>query len=273
MTDLSIFLAFTAGLLSFLSPCVLPLIPSWLCFLGGAGLENRGAAATLPAERFPAEGPPGTQEAGGQDKTGGPGPVFRPRLTTATAGFILGFSAVFMLLSIFLSGALFLMGGFSRIINLAAGIIVVVLGLNICFNFLKFLNYEKRFHPTRGPRNIAGAFLVGVAFGAGWTPCVGPILGSILLLAGQSGTMGRALVYLTAYSAGLGLPFLAAAIFFDRLLERRFFAALGKHLPLIQKLSGILLIGIGILILSGQYQVLSAMFARLAYNQSWGTGE
>jgi cytochrome c-type biogenesis protein len=269
MTDLSLFLAFTAGLLSFLSPCVLPLIPSWLCFLGGIGLEARTAA-------IPAEGPrPGTGGAAGPAETDRPrpAPAFRPRLTVVTAGFVLGFSVVFMVLSVFLSGALFFMGGLGRIINLAAGIIVIILGLNVCFNFLKFLNYEKRFHLTRGPRNIGGAFLAGIAFGAGWTPCVGPILGSILLLAGQSGTMGRALLYLAAYSAGLGLPFLAAAVFFDRLLERRFFAALGRHLPLIQKLSGILLIGIGVLILSGQYQVLSAMLARLASDQSWGIGE
>jgi cytochrome c-type biogenesis protein len=146
---------------------------------------------------------------------------------------------------------------------MAAGIIVIILGLNMIFNFLVFLNYEKRFHSPQRPRGLAGGFLAGAAFGAGWTPCVGPILGSILLLAGQDGQMGRAVLYLGAYSAGLGLPFLAAAFFFDRLLPH--IAKLRAHLPLIQRLSGILLIFIGLFILFGRYQALNILLIKSEY--------
>ncbi|MDR2738225.1 MAG: cytochrome c biogenesis protein CcdA, partial [Treponema sp.] len=191
----SILLAFGAGLLSFVSPCVLPLIPSYLAFLGGIGLDRTASSDSAP------------------------GPAGRPRLVAATASFILGFSAVFIVLSILFSGTFFLLGGAARYINLAAGIIVIVLGLNVIFDFLKFLNYEKRASIAGRPRGLPQAFLTGVAFGAGWSPCVGPFLGSILLMAGQKGKTGQAVLYLSAYSAGLGLPFLAAAVFFNRFIR------------------------------------------------------
>jgi cytochrome c-type biogenesis protein len=155
------------------------------------------------------------------------------------------------------------MGGLSRIITAAAGIIVIILGLNMIFNFLSFLNYEKRFSITRRPRGLLGGFVVGAAFGAGWTPCVGPILGSILLMAGQTGQVGRAALYLAAYSAGLGLPFLGAAVFFDRFLVQA--AKLRPHLPLIQRLSGILLLILGICILLGRYQALNSFLIKSEY--------
>jgi cytochrome c-type biogenesis protein len=161
----------------------------------------------------------------------------------------------------------FLLGGPGRYINRIAGAVVILLGLNILFDFLPFLNREFRFHIKRDPAadkrpgtlpgRIAGAFLTGAAFGAGWTPCVGPILGSILLLAGQSGRTGLAVLYLAGYSLGLGLPFLGAAIFFDRFL--RYAVKLRSRLPLIQRISGVLLIGIGTLIIFGRFQLLTAL--------------
>ncbi|MDR2759320.1 MAG: cytochrome c biogenesis protein CcdA, partial [Spirochaetaceae bacterium] len=218
MVNLSILLAFTAGLFSFLSPCVLPLIPSWLCFLGGTAMGPAGAnaqaavpatAQTTPQTNAQANAPAAPQtnaqaapqanaQAAAQTNAGrAPGDtalsaasVPQGRFIPLTVSFILGFSAVFVVLSILFSGAMLLMGGVSRIINIAAGIIVITLGLNMIFNFLVFLNYEKRFHIAQRPRGLAGGFLAGAAFGAGWTPCVGPILGSILLLAGQDGQMG-----------------------------------------------------------------------------------
>jgi cytochrome c-type biogenesis protein len=190
-------------------------------------------------------------------------PEDKPRLVAGTVSFVLGFSVLFVLLSLLLSGVFFLMGGVTRMINLISGIIVVVLGLNVLFNFLSFLNYERRFHLTKRPRGLAGAFLLGTAFGAGWTPCVGPILGSILLLAGQSGKTALAAVYLAAYSAGLGLPFLLAAVFFNRFLPQA--AKLRAHLPLIQRISGVLLIGIGLSIIFGQYQALNVLLIRGEY--------
>jgi cytochrome c-type biogenesis protein len=225
---LSILLAFGAGLLSFVSPCVLPLIPSYLAFLGGIGLDRTAV---------PQEG-------------SAPGPANRPRLAAATASFVLGFSAVFIVLSILFSGTFFLLGGAARHINLAAGIIVILLGLNVIFDVLKFLNYEKRARIAGRPRGLPQAFLVGLAFGAGWSPCVGPFLGSILLMAGQAGKTGQAVLYLAAYSAGLGLPFLAAGVFFDRFLKGA--ARLRPLLPLIRRIGGVFLVGIGVFILLGR---------------------
>jgi cytochrome c-type biogenesis protein len=227
----SLLLVFAAGLLSFFSPCVLPLIPSYLGILGGAGNINL----------TPKEGEPVKQK--------------KPVLLIITISFILGFSAVFIALSIIISATFLLMGGVSNYIRIAAGIIVIVLGLNILFDFLSFLNYEKRLHLSGKPRGLAGAFLAGAAFGAGWTPCIGPILAGVLLLAGQSGKAGIAALYLAVYSLGLGLPFLLAAAFFDRfLVSAKWFRS---RLPLIKKISGILLIIMGLLILTGRFSALN----------------
>jgi cytochrome c-type biogenesis protein len=155
------------------------------------------------------------------------------------------------------------MGGASRYINTAAGIIIIVLGLNAIFDFFSFLNYETRFHAAPKPGKIIGAFFAGMAFGAGWTPCVGPILAGILLMAGQQGKTGVAVLYLAVYSAGLGLPFLGAAIFFDRFLAGA--AKLRSRLPLIRRISGILLILIGLLILTGRFAVLNTLILKTQY--------
>lgn len=229
--DLSIFLALGAGLLSFLSPCVLPLIPSYLSFIGGVSLDDI------------------------RDEAAPRGP-----LVARTIAFILGFSIIFVLLGLLFSGSMVLLGGTTRLINLAAGAIVVFLGLNIIFDFLAFLNYEKRFHPTTRPRGLAGSFFVGTAFGAGWSPCVGPILGGILFLAGQTGQLGRSIAYLSAYSLGLGLPFLAASLFFASFLKG--IGRMRKHLPVFKKASGLLLVFIGLLIMFGKFQEINRFFLR-----------
>jgi cytochrome c-type biogenesis protein len=220
--NISVFIAFTAGLLAFLSPCVLPLIPSWLCIIGG---EER------------------------------PKPVAR------TVSFIFGFSTVFIILAVILAATFSLMGGVLKYINIISGIIVIVLGLNIIFNFISLLNFEKRFHLKNKPRGIIGAFLAGGAFGAGWTPCIGPVLSGILLMAAQSGGIPRAVIYLVFFSAGLGLPFLLAAFSFDFFIKIS--AKLRNMLPAIQRICGILLIIIGALIITGHYRQLSALAASL----------
>jgi cytochrome c-type biogenesis protein len=235
--DISAALAFGAGLLSFLSPCVLPLIPSYLSLLGGAAPDK-----------------PELNAQGGSGK---------PRLAAVTLSFIFGFSLVFIVLSLLFSTGFALMGGVSKIITIVAGVIVILLGLNVLFDFFKILNYEKRFRPAGRPKGIIGGFLAGVAFGAGWTPCIGPILTGILLLAGQSGKAGMAALYLACYSAGLGLPFLLAALFFDRFLVSA--AKLKKHLPAVKKISGILLVIIGILILTGRFTALNIFIQGAQY--------
>jgi len=242
----SILLTFAAGFLSFFSPCVLPLIPSYLSILGGAGGIARSSTENEP-------------------ETGR-----RFVLLITTFCFILGFTAVFIVLSIIISATFLLMGGVSKYIRVAAGVIVIVLGLNIIFDFIAFLNYEKRMRINK-PRGLAGAFLAGAAFGAGWTPCIGPILTGVLFLAGQSGKAGIAALYLALYSLGLGLPFLLAAVFLDRfLVTAKWFRA---HLPLIKKISGIVLIIMGVLILTGRFSALNIIMQKWQYQYILWAGD
>lgn len=237
--DPDLALAFAAGLLSFLSPCVLPLIPSFLSYIGGVSLsELRG--------------------------TGMP----RGRIVARTALFIAGFTAVFTVLGIVFSGSGLFMADAIRTVSVAAGAIVAILGLNMIFDFVKVLNFEKRVHLTRLPSGYFGAFLIGMAFGGGWTPCVGPILAGILFLAGQSGRIGDGAALLTAYSLGLGLPFLAASIFFDAFTRR--LAKIRKHLGAIRIASGVFLVGIGLLIATGRFQTLNMLLPSWGYSlEAW----
>ncbi|MDR1277308.1 MAG: cytochrome c biogenesis protein CcdA [Treponema sp.] len=247
--DPSIPAAFIAGLLSFLSPCVLPLVSSWLIYLGGG---EAGALEKKPEGADNSGGPPATE--------GAAVPPRRSHLLFSTASFILGFSVIFIILSLLFSGFFMLLGGVNSVINIIAGIIIILFGLNIIFNFIPFLNYEKRFHLKKKPQDFFGAFAVGLAFGAGWTPCIGPILGSILLMAGQSGELLFSAACLAAYSAGLGLPFLAAAFFWGWLLK--YLARLRPLMPVIQKISGAFIIVIGVLMMLGRFRTLSGFFIR-----------
>jgi len=159
------------------------------------------------------------------------------------------------------------MGGISKYINWAAGIIVIILGFNIIFDFISFMNYEKRpFFQKQMSSSILSmpaAFLAGAAFGAGWTPCIGPVLTAILLMAGQSGKTAAAVWYLSVYSAGLALPFLLVALFFDSFLKSA--SRIRSYLPLIRRISGILLIIIGIMILTGRYSALNMLIQKNIY--------
>jgi cytochrome c-type biogenesis protein len=133
------------------------------------------------------------------------------------------------------------------------------------------LNYEKRFHIKNKPKGVIGAFLTGGAFGAGWTPCVGPVLAGILLLASNSGSIWRSVIYLVFYSAGLGLPFLLASFFFNAFI--RISAKLRTHLPLIRRISGALLIVIGILIVRGDYKTFNNLTAQWSEKISGGNSD
>jgi cytochrome c-type biogenesis protein len=234
--NFSVLIAFGAGFLSFLSPCVLPLIPSYLCIIGGSPMA-------------------GDTE-------------YRPRPIARTVSFISGFSAVFIVISIIFSTTITLMNGFFQYINLISGVVIIVLGLNIIFNFLSLLNYEKKLHLKNKPKGITGAFLAGGAFGAGWTPCVGPVLTGILLMAVNSGSIPRTVLYLIFYSAGLGLPFLLASFFFNAFIKIS--ARFRTHLLLIQRISGALLIVIGILIVTGHYRVFYSLAAQWQIKSSGG---
>lgn len=224
----TIALAFAAGLLSFASPCVLPLIPSYLSYIGGVSLEELRDGST---ER---------------------GPVF-----ARTALFVLGFSLVFVVLGVLFSGSGMLLAGLGGVINLVAGGIVVLLGINMIFDLWGFLLVERRVHTQARPRGYAGSMLVGMAFGAGWTPCIGPMLAGILFLAGQSGSVARGILLLSVYSLGLGLPFLAAGLFFPQVAAA--LTRLRSSLGTIKTVAGIVLILIGVLIALGRFQQINSI--------------
>ena len=233
-------LAFAAGLLSFLSPCILPLIPSYLSYIGGASLQE--LQESVPR---------------------------RSETVGRTLLFVLGFSVVFVALGLLAGTSGFLIGGTSRVISIVAGSIVILLGLNIIFDFWKALNMERRFHFSQRPRGYAGSVAIGMAFGAGWTPCIGPILAGILFLAGSSGNAGTGTLLLLVYSLGLGVPFLIAGTFFPQFLKA--LSGIKKHLETIRVVSGLFLVGIGLLIAFGRLQRFNAVVLQWGASlQRWG---
>jgi len=240
--DLNILLAFAAGLLSFLSPCVLPLIPSYLSFVSGVSFQELSERQGFS----------------------------RGVIMVRTAFFVLGFSIVFVVLGILFSGPALLFSGAARWINLAAGFIVILLGFNVMFDFFSGLNLERRMQVRKRPVTALGAVVVGMAFGAGWSPCIGPILASILFLAGRDGTVGRAAVLLAVYSLGLGLPFLLAGAAFSRV--SRSLAVIKRYFPVIKTVSGTFLIVIGLLIAFGRFQQINGILASAAYGlREWNS--
>jgi len=232
MGSVSLFVALGAGVLSFLSPCVLPLIPGYLSFISGVGSQDIRS---------------GSKRAG----------VFY-----RTLFFVAGFSAVFVALGLLFSGGGMLVAGRSnRLVSIIAGIIVTILGVNTMFDFIKFLNSDMRAHVTNKPTSALGSFVVGMAFGAGWTPCVGPILASILFMAARSGGAVQSVALLSAYSAGLAVPFIAAGLFFDRLAP--LWTWFKKHGLAVRLVSGLLLVIIGLSMALGRLTALNAVTARM----------
>ena len=231
--NVSILIAFAAGVISFVSPCILPIIPSYLSFLGGVSFSDIA-----------------------QEKAS------RRAILVRTLFFVAGFSLVFVALGLVFSSAGFLLRGAQTVIYRVAGVLVMVFGLNFVFDFWKMLEIERRFHARRRPRGSLGSMLLGIAFGAGWTPCVGPILSSILFLAGASGSLGRGAALLAAYSIGLGAPFVLAGAFANRFLG--YSQRLKSHMRAIKIASGIFLFLLGLLIFLGSLARLNIAFFSLA---------
>ena len=232
-------LALTAGVLSFLSPCVLPLIPSYLSFISGVEFRQLGEVG-----------------------------LSRRRVVVRTLYFVLGFTIVFVALGILFSGPALLFRGIARWINFVAGMVVVVLGLNVIFDFLRILNFERRLHAGKRPQGAIGTIVVGMAFGAGWSPCIGPILASILLLAGSEGQILHAGMLLFIYSIGLGLPFIVTGLAFDR--ATGYLQRIKRHFSMIRVVSGLFLVVTGLLIMFGRFQQLNGWLSRSGYLlQGW----
>ena len=243
--NVTLLAAFGAGLLSFISPCVLPLIPGYLSFISGLSLEEMR----------------GTPAAGGAAAVGVAAPHAAPpearrQVVLSSLAFILGFSIVFIALGAsasfigqFLMSRLTLLG---RI----AGAITIIFGLHTMGVLrIEWLYQEKRVQTSTRPVGYIGALLVGMAFAFGWTPCLGPILAGILAVAATQETVGHGVRLLAVYSLGLGVPFLAAALAIDR-----FFAAFAKirhHYHKVELVSGGLLVVIGVLIFTNKFTVIA----------------
>ena len=238
--NVTLLAAFGAGLLSFISPCVLPLIPGYLSYISGLSLdEMRGTAVVAGG---------GTVAVA---RTGA-----RRQVIVSSLAFILGFSLVFVSLGAAASAIGQFLAQRQELFNRIAGAVIIIFGLHTMGVLrIEWLYQEKRLHTSRKPAGVVGAGLVGVAFAFGWTPCIGPILAGILALASSQETVGQGIQLLAVYSLGLGVPFMATALMIDR-----FFGAMGrirKHYHTIELVSGALLIIIGMLIFTNRFTVIA----------------
>jgi cytochrome c-type biogenesis protein len=228
--DASLASAFVAGLLSFLSPCILPLVPAYLAFL--TGLDLSGGADDAPSSA-----------------------AIR-RAVARAFFFVLGFSVVFVALGATATTLGRLVGQWFDWLSIAAGLLVVAMGLHFLGLLrIPLLYREARFQTSGKPAGPLGAFVVGLAFAFGWTPCAGPVLATILMIAGAQDQAARGMLLLAAYSAGIGLPFLAAAFFVTPF--RRFFARFKRFLGVVEKAMGALLVATGLLIMTGSMSLVA----------------
>jgi cytochrome c-type biogenesis protein len=227
--DVSYVSAFGGGALSFLSPCVLPLVPPYLCYMAGVSFESFAEGKDVSARRT---------------------------LFVSSLLFVLGFTTVFVALGASATGIGRFLRQYQDILGAVAGLVIIAMGLNF-LGILKipFLSREARFHTDGNSANPLSAYVMGLAFAFGWTPCIGPILGPILTLAGAKGSVAEGASLLAVYSLGLGIPFLLAAFFSGSFMKfmRRFRGNLGR----VEKVIGALLVVSGILFLTGGMKAMS----------------
>lgn len=238
--DIGYMSAVGAGALSFLSPCVLPLVPPYLCYMAGVSIDD------FRGDPLPAGG------VGGGAAAVRAAPA-RLALVGASVAFVLGFSTVFVALGAGASSVGGLLRAWQQELAMAAGVLIILMGLNFLGVIrIPLLSREARFQGAGKPANALGAYLMGLAFAFGWTPCIGPVLGPILTLAGGRDTVGEGAMLLGAYSLGLGLPFILAALFSGAFM--RFLGRFRVHLGRVEKVMGGLLVLAGVLFLTGGMQ-------------------
>jgi cytochrome c-type biogenesis protein len=239
--NVSILAAFVAGILSFISPCVLPLIPGYLSFISGVTLDELQ----------------GTTGPGGAVAVATP-PATRRRVIVTSLCFILGFSLVFVSLGATASALGQLLMERLRILGKVAGVVIVIFGLHTMGVLrIGWLYSEKRVQVARKPAGPIGAILVGIAFAFGWTPCIGPILAGILAIAAAQETIGQGVQLLAVYSAGLGIPFLVTGLAINRFFTA--FARIRRYYRAIEFVSGGLLVAIGLLIFTDRFTVIARL--------------
>jgi cytochrome c-type biogenesis protein len=228
--DVSLWGAFVAGLISFISPCVLPLVPPYLAYMAGVSID---------------------QLTGQGDEKAASGKVF-----LASVAFVLGFTTVFATLGASASVIGQFVTQYMYILAYVAGAVIIAMGLHFLGVFrIAFLYREARVTVQRKPAGLGGAYLIGLAFAFGWTPCVGPILAAILFVAGTEDTVTRGAILLTTYSLGLGIPFLLAALFARPFMG--FMARFRSHMGKVEKVMGVLLVGTGVLFITGQMSAMA----------------
>ncbi len=235
MENLNLLTAFLGGVISFLSPCVLPLVPAYMSFISGISFQDM------------------TSEARGANEM--------KLVILKSIVFIIGFSLVFVLLG---ATATFV-GKFllthMRLIMKIAGVIIIIFGLHTARVFqIPFLNYEKRFHTSGSELSYLGTFTLGLAFAFGWSPCIGPILAAILAMASVQDTVMKGVFLLVAYSLGLGVPFFLTGIATNWFL--RVFSGIKKHFKTVEIISGLFLIVIGVMFFFNWFTQLSSLFVR-----------
>ena len=234
MDNVSVFAAFTAGVVSFLSPCVLPLVPGYISIVSGCSLDR------LREEHN----------------------VLRRVVLLNSILFIAGFSIIFIALgasATWLGQAL--MSKMTLLYRIA-GIVIIVFGLHLTGLLrINFLYRDKRFNNIQKPRGVWGSFVLGLAFAFGWTPCIGPILAGILTIASTQQTVGQGVFLLAVYSMGLGMPFLLTSLGIDRFLS--FYSRFKRHFHAVEVVSGVLVVAIGALILTNNFARLAGWFSFL----------
>ncbi|MDA8388031.1 MAG: cytochrome c biogenesis protein CcdA [Nitrospiraceae bacterium] len=242
MNNVTFPLAFVAGLLSFLSPCVLPLVPSYVSFITGLSFESLVSASAEERARI------------------------RWLTIKNSVAFILGFSAIFIgvfgFSSSYVGHWLF---HYKNTIRIAGGILIIVFGLFISGIIkLNFLMKEKKLHLSGRPAGYIGAFLVGMTFAAGWTPCIGPWLASIMMVAAAKGSTVYGLKLLSVYSLGLAVPFFVSALAMNSFLS--YSRRIMKYMPAIMFISGLILMAFGVLLLTNKVQEISGLIGGLGMN-------
>ncbi len=230
LQDITIWGAFFAGVLSFISPCVLPLVPPYLGYIAGLSLDE---LVEQKSEKVDSR------------------PVF-----FASLAFVLGFSTVFVALGATASLIGQLVTQYIQVLSYIAGAIIIVMGLHFLGVFrISLLYREARVQVARKPAGYFGAYIMGLAFAFGWTPCIGPILSAILFIAGSESTVSKGALLLASYALGLGVPFMLAALFAGPFMG--FMARFRKHLGTVEKAMGVVLILTGIAFMTGQMAAFS----------------
>ncbi len=226
--------ALIAGLISFLSPCVLPLVPPYLCFLGGTTFDQLSGEGEIPPD------------------------VYR-KVVIASVAFVLGFTTVFVSLGATATFVGQLIASNLDLLSKIAGGAIIIVGLNF-MGIIKipFLYREFRSHAVSAPAGLAGAYLIGLAFAFGWTPCIGPVLATILMFAAGEEAVTQGVSLLFVYSMGLGIPFVLAALAFGPFMS--FLTRFRKHLGVMEKVMGGLLVLTGIMFITGSMSLVALWF-------------